>query len=107
MTVVDSFLLRFKEKAKMIPVNEPCIGPRESEYIMECLKTGWVSSEGRFIGAFEQAWANYCGMKYGVAVSNGTTALQLAVACIDLQPMEALQYWWIVTRVPGAWMLHR
>jgi len=70
----------------MIPVNEPRIGPRESEYVMECLRTGWVSSEGRFIGAFEQAWADFCGMKYGVAVSNGTTALQLAVACIDLQP---------------------
>jgi len=70
----------------MIPVNEPRIGPREQEYVMECLQTGWISSEGRFIQAFEQAWADYCGMKYGVAVSNGTTALQLAVACLDLQP---------------------
>jgi perosamine synthetase len=70
----------------MIPVNEPRLGPHESEYVTECLKTGWISSEGRFIGAFEQAWADFCGMKYGVAVSNGTTALQLAVACLDLQP---------------------
>jgi perosamine synthetase len=70
----------------MIPVNEPRIGPREQEYVMECLQTGWISSEGRFIQSFEQAWADYCGMKYGVAVSNGTTALQLAVACLDLQP---------------------
>jgi perosamine synthetase len=35
---------------------------------------------------FEQAWANYCGMQYGIAVSNGTTALQVAVACLGLQP---------------------
>jgi perosamine synthetase len=70
----------------MIPVNEPRLGPRELEYVMECVQTGWISSEGRFIGAFEQAWADYCGMKFGVAVINGTTALQLAVACIDLQP---------------------
>lgn len=70
----------------MIPVNEPRLGAHELEYVMECLQTGWISSEGRFIGAFEQAWADYCGMKFGVAVSNGTTALQLAVACLDLQP---------------------
>jgi len=72
----------------MIPVNEPRIGLHELEYVKECLQTGWISSEGRFIGAFEQAWADYCGMKFGVAVSNGTTALQLAVACLDLQPGE-------------------
>ena len=70
----------------MIPVNEPRLGSHESEYVMECLQTGWISSEGRFIGAFERAWADYCGMKYGVAVSNGTTALQLAVECLNLQP---------------------
>ncbi|MGA2505627.1 MAG: DegT/DnrJ/EryC1/StrS family aminotransferase [Anaerolineales bacterium] len=70
----------------MIPVNEPRLGAHELDYVMECLKTGWISSEGRFIGAFEKAWADYCGMKFGVAVSNGTTALQLAVACLDLQP---------------------
>jgi perosamine synthetase len=74
------------ERIKMIPVNEPRIGARELENVMECLQTGWISSEGRFIQAFEQSWADYCGMKYGVAVSNGTVALQLAVACLDLQP---------------------
>ena len=73
---------------QMIPVNEPHLGPRELEFVMECLQTGWISSEGRFIEAFEQTWAEYCGMKYGVAVSNGTAALQLAVACLDLQPGE-------------------
>jgi perosamine synthetase len=72
----------------MIPVNEPRLGAHELDYVMECLKTGWISSEGRFIETFEQKWAEYCGMKYGVAVSNGTAALQLAVACLDLQPGE-------------------
>jgi len=71
---------------KMIPVNEPLIGARESEYILECLRTGWISSEGRFINEFEEWWSSYCGMKYGVAVSNGTVALEIAVACLNLQP---------------------
>lgn len=69
----------------MIPVNEPLIGPKEIEYVNECLRTGWISSTGRFIEEFEQKWAEYCGMKYGIAMSNGTTALQAAVACIGLQ----------------------
>lgn len=69
----------------MIPVNEPFIGDRELEYVTECLRTGWISSEGRFIGEFEKRWADYCGMRYGVAVSNGTVALQAAIACLDLK----------------------
>jgi len=70
----------------MVPVCEPVIGQRELEYVTECLRTGWVSSAGRFIEAFEDRWAAYCGRRYGVAMSNGTTALQAAVACLDLEP---------------------
>ena len=70
----------------MIPVNEPLLGEREGQYLAECLRTGWISSAGRFIEEFEQKWAEYCGMKYGIAVSNGSTALQVAVGCLDLLP---------------------
>lgn len=70
----------------MIPVNEPLLGERELEYVTECVRTGWISSAGRFIEEFEAKWAEYCGMKYGIAVSNGTTALQVAIGCIDLKP---------------------
>lgn len=74
----------------MIPVNEPQLGDRELEYVSECVRTGWVSSEGRFIHAFEQAWAGYCGRKYGVAVCNGLAALQVALAALDLQPGDEI-----------------
>ncbi len=70
----------------MIPVNEPLIGEKEIEYVLDCLHTGWISSAGKYLEDFEQAWAGYCGMRYGIAVSNGTTALQVAVACLALQP---------------------
>jgi len=70
----------------MIPVNEPLIGEKEIEYVLDCLHTGWISSAGKYLESFEQAWASYCGMRYGIAVSNGTTALQVAVACLGLQP---------------------
>lgn len=70
----------------MIPVNEPWLGERELEYVSECVQTGWVSSAGRFINEFEERWAAYCGQRYGIAVSNGTVALQLAAACLGLEP---------------------
>lgn len=70
----------------MIPVNEPRLGDKELEYLTECVCTGWISSEGRFIREFEERWSAYCGHRYGVAVSNGTVALQIALACLDLSP---------------------
>jgi perosamine synthetase len=70
----------------VIPVNEPLLGRQESEYLLECVRTGWISSAGRFIDEFEQKWATYCGRKYGVAVTNGTAALQVAMECLDLEP---------------------
>jgi perosamine synthetase len=70
----------------VIPVNEPRLGNRELAYVSECLRSGWISSGGKFVNQFEQGWAAYCGRQYGIAVSNGTVALQLAVACLGLQP---------------------
>ena len=70
----------------MIPVSEPVLGDRELELVADCIRTGWISSSGRYIGEFETGWADYCGRKHGVAVSNGTVALQLAIATLDLQP---------------------
>ncbi|HUF46458.1 MAG TPA: DegT/DnrJ/EryC1/StrS family aminotransferase [Vicinamibacterales bacterium] len=70
----------------MIPVNEPHLGEREAEYVAECLRTGWISSAGRFIDRFEEEWARYCGRRFGVAVANGTLALEAAVRALDLEP---------------------
>jgi len=69
----------------MIPVNEPLLNLNALNYVEECIRTGWISSEGRFIREFENRWASYCGMEYGVAVSSGTTALQIAVACLGFE----------------------
>ena len=72
----------------MIPVNEPLMGKKEFEYVQECLKTGWISSGGEFIKQFEEKFASYIGMKYGIAVNNGTNALILALRVLDL-PVES------------------
>lgn len=68
----------------MIPVSEPLIGRQEIRFVRECLKTGWISSEGRFIPAFEAAFANQMGRRCGVAVNNGTNALILALRAMAL-----------------------
>lgn len=69
----------------MIPVCEPLIGAEEWINLRSCLESGWIAG-GKFIDEFERKWATYCGRKYGVAVSNGTAALQLALASLDLPP---------------------
>jgi len=55
----------------------------ELKYVSECLKTNWISSSGSFLERFESEWAKYCGQKYGIAVCNGTVALELAVDACD------------------------
>lgn len=70
----------------LIPVNEPVLGQLESDYVMECLRTGWVSSAGHFIDRFEEQWAAFCGRESGIAVTNGTAALQAATWALDLGP---------------------
>lgn len=68
----------------MIPVCEPLTGARELEYVTDCLKTNWISSQGKYLGEFEQKFASYCGCKYGCATTSGTTALHLAVASLGI-----------------------
>jgi perosamine synthetase len=74
----------------MIPVCEPWLAGNEMDYVRDCIATGWISSVGKYVTRFEQAWANYCGMKHGVAVSSGTAALQVAVDTLQLHPGDEI-----------------
>lgn len=67
-----------------IPVNEPLLNGNEKKYLLECIETGWISSEGAFVSLFEEKFAAKVGRKYGVAVSNGSAALELAVAVLNI-----------------------
>lgn len=69
-----------------IPVNTPLIGNREKELLVECIDTGWVSSEGPFVEDFERKFANYVDRRHGIACSNGSAALDIAVAALKLGP---------------------
>jgi perosamine synthetase len=69
----------------MISVCEPLITARDRELVNDALATGWISSAGKYLDQFEQCWADYCGMQYGIAVSNGSTALDIAVDLLKLE----------------------
>lgn len=71
----------------MIPVFEPIIGEEEIENVVSALKRGEVSGTfGSYLTDFEQQFAEYCECRHGVAVTSGTTALQLAVAAAGIGP---------------------
>jgi perosamine synthetase len=69
----------------MIYLTEPFLKGNEKKYILDCLKTNWISSLGDYIPRFEEAFAGYCGAKFGVATSNGTTALHLALLILGIK----------------------
>ena len=63
----------------MIPVNQPLLDGREKELLAQCIETGWISSDGPFIAEFERLFAGYIGMDRGIAVCNGTAALEVGL----------------------------
>lgn len=73
-------------KQDFIPVNTPLLDGNEADYLAECVRTGWISSEGPFIPRFESAMAAIAGRRHGVAVTNGSVALDIAVAALKLEP---------------------
>lgn len=80
-------ILKEKKDSDMdfIPVNEPLLNGNEKKYLCECVDTGWISSEGPFVKEFEQKMSATVGRKYGVAVSNGTAALEIAVQALGIK----------------------
>lgn len=69
-----------------IPVCEPYLNGREAEYVLDAVRTGWISSSGNYVREFEQKFAAYCGVRHGVAVCNGTVALHLALRAVGIGP---------------------
>ena len=71
---------------RSIRVAEPALTGNERKYVLDCLDSGWISSVGHYIGAFESAFAEYCGVRESIAVCNGTVALHLALTGLGVGP---------------------
>jgi len=69
-----------------ISVAQPKLSGNERKYVLDCLDTNWISSNGKYIGEFEKTFAEFCGVRHAIATNNGTTALHLALVVLGLQP---------------------
>ncbi|MCX7164828.1 MAG: DegT/DnrJ/EryC1/StrS family aminotransferase [Rhodocyclales bacterium] len=69
-----------------IPVSQPLLDGNEEKYLVECIRSGWISSEGPFVKQFEERFAARMGRAHGVAVANGSVALDTAVVALGLGP---------------------
>lgn len=67
-----------------ISLVQPQLNGNEYVYLMDAFLSTWISSTGKYVTRFEENFAAYCGMKYGVATSNGTTALHLALTVLGI-----------------------
>ena len=77
--------IKLRSKSKFIPVNVPKIFNQEKINVKKCLEEGWISSEGNFVKQFEVNFSKYINKKYGVAVANGTPALEIALKSLNLK----------------------
>lgn len=73
-----------RARIRQFMVLQPDLGEQEISNVLECITSGWISSQGRFIGVFERAFSDYLGGGHAIAVSNGTVALQLALTALGI-----------------------
>ncbi len=75
-------------KKNFVPLHEPTFDETEIDFVTDCIKSGWVSSVGKYVDRFEQELAEFTGVKRAVAVVNGTAALQIALKIAGVQPED-------------------
>jgi len=68
------------------PVAKPELGGNEERYVVEALRSTWISSQGPFIERFESEFAALCGTRAAIGVANGTIALHLSLLGLDVRP---------------------
>src|SRR3990172_9744304 len=76
----------WKVDRRLIPVSKPSLIGREKEYVLDCLESSWISSNGKYIELFEKRFAEYIGVKYALSCCNGTVALHLALLALGIGP---------------------
>jgi perosamine synthetase len=70
--------------AQPVPVNQPLLNGNEQKYLNQCIETEWISSEGPFVRQFEDGFAHRSGRSYGITVCNGSAALEVALAALEI-----------------------
>ena len=78
-------LLGSRRQEDFIPISKPSIAAKEIDYVNDAVKSGWVSSIGKYIELFEKNFANYCGVNYALSTSNATVALHLSLVALGIK----------------------
>jgi perosamine synthetase len=71
---------------RRIPVSTAELSGREEQYVLDCVRSTWISSKGEYISRFEASFADFCEAQHAVACNNGTTALHLALVALGIGP---------------------
>lgn len=71
--------------SRFIPISQPSITQKEIDFVTDAVKTGWVSSLGKYIDRFETEFAAFCGVKHAISTANGTVAIHLALAALGIK----------------------
>ena len=69
---------------KTIPVSAPILPRKARTYLNDCIKTGWISSAGKYVGLFEKKFATYIGVPHAITAPSGTTALHLGLTALGI-----------------------
>ncbi len=67
-----------------IPVANSDLSGNEEKYVVDAIRSSWVSSTGKYLDRFEQEFAELCGTRASIGVCNGTVALHLALLGLDV-----------------------
>src|SRR3989344_1851120 len=70
---------------KFIQNASPALIGNEEKYVMDCLRTNWISSAGKYINRFETRFARYHGTKFAVSCNSGTAALHIALLALGVK----------------------
>jgi perosamine synthetase len=74
------------QRYHQVPLTQPVLDGNELEYVTDCIRTGWISSQGKYVRQFEESFRKYVGSPHALVVSNGTVALHLALVALGIGP---------------------
>lgn len=80
--LVDYFI--YNHKTRFTPIAEPSLANEEFNNLMDAYSSTWISSRGKYIDQFEEGFSDYCEVKHGIATSNGTVAIHLALKALNI-----------------------
>lgn len=83
--IVDFIRELYQQPEGIVPLHAPVFRGNEKKYLNECIDSTFVSYIGKFVTQFEELTIEYTGSKYAIAISNGTSALQIALLAVGVE----------------------